>query len=133
MPRAVRDGARPLPQRARGSIRRRGHRLDVLDPGHDRSWLQRLGMCPRAGGGGRSKRGRLRSARAGVQANGASGGQRADPTAAGGPYHDGPAIALLAAWPLWLRNLAALELGLHLVREGEAGGLSISGAATKIG
>jgi integrase len=48
-------------------------------------------------------------------------------------YRNGLAIALLAARPLRLKNLAALELDRHLVRAGQGWRLVIPGAETKTG
>jgi integrase/recombinase XerD len=48
-------------------------------------------------------------------------------------YRDGLAIALLAARPLRRRNFAAIEIGRHLVRQGEAYWLRFEGCETKTG
>jgi integrase len=48
-------------------------------------------------------------------------------------YRDGLMIALAAFIPIRRKNLAALEIGLHLVREGDGWSVVVSGKETKTG
>jgi integrase len=116
--------------------------LRAVDPGGDRGLLRRLLVRLRAeseDAGQRDKRGRLQPSHD-LLALGRRLMQQAEARTGDLPpcrravlHRNGLAIALLAARPLRLKNLAALELGRHLVRVGERWRLVIPGAETKTG
>ena len=113
--------------------------LRVVAPGADRSWLRRLLVRLRAEGGEgrRGKRQRLQPSHdlfvlgCRLMAQAEAGGHTPRQQAVG--YRNGLLVALLAARPLRLRNLAVLELGRHLVRGGQGWRLVIPGTETKTG
>jgi integrase len=116
--------------------------LRTVDPGGDRGLLRRLLVRLRAeseDAGRRDKRGRLQPSHD-LLALGRHLMQEAEARTGDLPpcrravlYRNGLAIALLAARPLRLKNLAALELGRHLLRAGGGWRLVIPGAETKTG
>jgi len=114
--------------------------LRAVDPGADRGPLRRLLGRLRAeaeGVGHHDKRGRLQASHdlfaLGCRRMAQAEAGDLTPRRRAVAYRDGLVIALLAARPLRLRNLAALELDRHLVRAGEGWRLVIPGAETKTG
>lgn len=107
----------------------------VMGPGQDWQWIRRVAARVRAGHRPvRDKRPRM----VGAEDLYALGCRlMEDASARGTPrqravrFRDGLAIALLAARPLRRRNLAALRIGRHLVRRGEAWWIQLAPAETK--
>ena len=111
--------------------------LRVMAPDRNWSWMLAVeSRLRRAATNARDKRARLEPSSE-LFAYGVEVMEKADGPSGGTPlrraqdYRDGLIIALLAARPLRRRNFASIEIGRHLVRQGQGYWLRFTGKQTK--
>jgi integrase/recombinase XerD len=122
-----------------GRVRDLHNAMKAMEPDRDWGWLQRLAYrLRRRVRPVRNKRARVLPSyelwQFGLElmekAEGPDGGS---PFARASAYRSGLMVSLLAARPLRRRNFASIEIGRHLVKEGDQYSLHFEGAETKTG